>query len=172
MLFPDMSDTLAPLPSTINIIADVDTGSLFCSAYPELCNEPNDVLCPLIMYLDCISIDQHGRCSLESGYVTLGIWNLSTRNKAKAWHPLGYIPNLYLLSKNDNKFWMNSVTKLQMYHKIIDAMLELVAKLQSKGSIPFSFTYHRKGYNVNLKVFLMVVIGDTEEHDKLCGWLV
>lgn len=169
MLFPDMSDPLAPPPPTIDYIADVDTGSVFRSTYHELCTEPNDVLCPLIMYLDRISIDLHGRCSLEPGYATLGIWNLSTRNKAEAWRPLGYIPNLYLLSKNENKFRMNSVTKLRMYHEILDAILESVIKLQSKGGVPFSFVYRGKQYNVNLKVFLMVVIGDTEGHDKACG---
>jgi hypothetical protein len=67
--------------------------------------------------------------------------NLSSRNKAEAWRPLGYIPNLYLLSKNENKFRMSSVIKLQMYHEILDAMLESVVKLQSKGRVPFSFTY-------------------------------
>jgi hypothetical protein len=97
----------------------------------------------------------------------LGIWNLLTRNKAEAWQPLGYIPNLYLLSKNKNMLRMNSGTKLQMYHDILDAMLESVVELQSKGGV--SFAYHGKQYNVNLKVFLMVVIGDTEGHDKSCG---
>ena len=57
-----------------------------------------------------------------------------------------------------------------MYHEILDAMLESFVKLQSKGGVPFSFTYQGKEYKVNLKVFLMVVIGDTEGHDELCGW--
>jgi hypothetical protein len=48
-------------------------------------------------------------------------------------------------------------------------MLELVVKLQSEGGVPFSFTYRGKQYNLNLNVFLMVVIGDTERQDKLCG---
>jgi hypothetical protein len=72
MLFPDMSDPLAPPPSTIDTIANVDTGSVFRSAYHKLCTKPNDVLCSLIMYLDCIYIDQHGRCSLEPGYAMSG----------------------------------------------------------------------------------------------------
>ncbi len=169
MLFPDMDNPLAPPPSSVETIADVDTGQVFRSAYGNLCTRPNDVLCPLIMYLDRICIDQHGRCSLEPGYATLGIWNVTTRNKAEAWRPLGYIPNLYLLSKNENKFRMNSLTKLRMYHEILDAMLASVVRLQSKGGIPFSFSYRGKQYNVNLKVFLMFIIGDTEGHDKLCG---
>jgi hypothetical protein len=65
---------------------------------------------------------------------------------------------------------MNSVTKLRMYHEILDAILEPVVQLQNKGGIPFSFTYKEKEYNVNLKVFLMVITGDTKGHDKLCGW--
>ena len=64
---------------------------------------------------------------------------------------------------------MNSLTKLRMYHEILDAMLASVVRLQSKGGIPFSFSYRGKPYNVNLKVFLMFIIGDTEGHDKLCG---
>jgi hypothetical protein len=112
MLFPDMDNPLAPPPPTVETIANVSTGQVFCSAHGHLCTGPNDVMCPLIMYLDPICIDHHGRCSKEPGYATLGIWNVATRNKAEAWRPLGYIPNLYLLSKNDNKFRMNSLEKL------------------------------------------------------------
>ena len=74
------------------------------------------------------------------GYAaTLGIWNRSTLKKAEAWRPLGYIPNLYLLSKNENKFRINSVTKLRMYHEILDAIIESAVRLQSKGGVPFYF---------------------------------
>jgi hypothetical protein len=153
----------------VETIADVDTGQVFCSAHGHLCTRPYYVLCPLIMYLDRICMDQHGRCSLEPGYVTLGIWNVATRNKAEARQPLGYILNIYLLSKNENKFRMNSLKKLRMYHEILDAMLASVVRLQRNGGVPFSFTYRGKRYDVNLKVFLMFIIGDTEGHAKLCG---
>jgi hypothetical protein len=73
MLFPDMENPFGPPPATVEIIGDVDTGKVYRSAYHELCTHPNDVLCPLIMYLDRICIDQHGRCSLEPAYATLGI---------------------------------------------------------------------------------------------------
>jgi hypothetical protein len=59
--------------------------------------------------------------------------------------------------------------KLQKYHEILDAMLGSVVRLQSKGGVPFSFTYHGKQYDMNLRVFLMFIIGDTKGHDKLCG---
>jgi hypothetical protein len=87
MLFPDMDSPLAPPPPTVETIADVDTGQVFRSAHGHLCTGPNDVMCPLIMYLDRICIDQHGRCLLEPGYATR-IWNVATRNKAEAWQPL------------------------------------------------------------------------------------
>jgi hypothetical protein len=60
---------------------------------------------------------------------------------------------------------MNSLEKLRMYHEILDTMLASVAKLQSKGGVPFSFTYRGKRYDVNLKVFLMFIIGDTASTD-------
>jgi hypothetical protein len=56
-----------------------------------------------------------------------------------------------------------------MYHEIMDAMLASFVRLQRKGGVPFSFTYRGKQYDVNLKVFLMFIIGDTEGHYKLCG---
>jgi hypothetical protein len=56
-----------------------------------------------------------------------------------------------------------------MDHEIMDAMLASVVKLQRKGGVPFSFTYRGKQYDVNLKVFLMFIIGDTEGHGKLRG---
>jgi hypothetical protein len=138
MLFPDMDNTPWPPPHpTVETIADVDTGQVFRSAHGHLCTGPNDVLCLLIMYLDRICIDQHGRCLLEPGYATLGICNVATRNKAEAWRPLGYIPNLYLLFKNENKFRMNSLEKLRMYHEILDAML--ASLLNYKAKVVFRF---------------------------------
>jgi hypothetical protein len=169
MLLPDMDNPLAPPLPTVETIADVDTGQVFRSAHGHLCTGPNDVMCPLIMYLARICLDQHGRCSLEPGCATLGIWNVANRKKAIAWRPLVYIPNLYLLSKNENKFRMSRLAKLRMCHEILNAMLASVVKLQSKGGVPFSFTYRGKRYDVNLKVFLMFIIGETEGHDKLCG---
>jgi hypothetical protein len=64
---------------------------------------------------------------------------------------------------------MNSLEKLRVYHEILDAMFSSVVKLQSKGSVPFSFTYRGKHYDMNLKVFLIFIIGDTKRHDKLCA---
>jgi hypothetical protein len=72
----------------VETIADVNMGQVFRSVHGHLCTGPNNVLCPLIMYLDPICINQHGRSSLEPGYATPGIWNVATRNKAEAWRPL------------------------------------------------------------------------------------
>jgi hypothetical protein len=71
MLFPDMDNPLATPPPMVETIANADTCQVFRFAHGHLCTAPNDVLCPLIMYLDRICIDQHSRCSLEPGYATL-----------------------------------------------------------------------------------------------------
>jgi hypothetical protein len=76
MFLPDMENCIGPPPPNVKTIGNVDTGKVYHSAHAELFTKPNDVLGPLMMYLDCICIDQHSRCSLEPGYVTLGIWKL------------------------------------------------------------------------------------------------
>jgi hypothetical protein len=92
-----MRNPLGPPPPTVKTIGDVNTGKVYHSPHRELWTKPNDVLCPFLadeMYLYHICIDQHGLCSLEPGYATLGTWNLLTKNKADSWWPLGSIPPL------------------------------------------------------------------------------
>ena len=134
-----------------------------------LCKEPTDLLCPLILYLDKLTIDAHGHLSLEPLYFTLGLFNCMTHNKREAWHPLGYIPNLYLLSKSENEFRLDSIEKLQLCHEILDSILASLVKLQKEGGIPFTFHYQGRKYCVSLKGFVLVVLGDTEGHDHLCA---
>jgi hypothetical protein len=77
MLFPDMDNPLCLrlLPMSTRARYSVLRMVIFVLDH---------VLCPLIMYLDCICIVQHGRCLLEPGYATLGIWNVATKTKAEA----------------------------------------------------------------------------------------
>ena len=72
-----LDNPFGPPTPTVETIRDVDTGHVYRSTYRELCTQPNNVLCPLIMYLDRICIDQHGRCSLEP-LVMLLLWEFGT----------------------------------------------------------------------------------------------
>ena len=56
-----------------------------------------------------------------------------------------------------------------MYHEILSEILESLMQLQESGGIHWNFEYHGKQYSVNLKFYLLAIIGDTEGHDRMCG---
>ena len=47
-------------------------------------------------------------------------------------------------------------------------MASLVSLMEGDG-FPFSFTYQGKKYDVILKFTILVILGDTEGHDRLCA---
>ena len=79
------------------------------------------------------------------------------------------MPNLSLLSKNENACQLKSKTKYALYHAFLDIIFKSFSDLQKEGGIPFHFMYKEKKYEVNLKIFMFAVIGDTEGHDRCTG---
>ena len=127
------------------------------------------MLCPIPFAIDKMAFDKHGHLTLEGVYMTCGLFNRETRNKVGAWVPLGYIPNLTLLSKNENVCRLKSKTKYALYHAFLDIIFKSFDELQKTGKFPFSFWYRNIFYRVNLKIFIYFVIGDTEGHDRMTG---
>jgi hypothetical protein len=170
LLFPNPDDPLAPPPSVVQNIADIDTGDVYRTAYKNLCTRPNQVICGIICYIDKLATDRHGHLSLEPVYFTLSIFNQKTRNQPEAWRPLGYIPNIGLMSKAESTHTMKSLAKVQLYHDILSKIFGSLVDLQGKeGGLPYQFFYRGKVYNALLLFPLLVILGDTESHDRLCG---
>ncbi len=57
LLFPNPDDPLAPPPSVVQNIADIDTGDVYRTAYKNLCTRPNQVICGIICYIDKLATD-------------------------------------------------------------------------------------------------------------------
>jgi hypothetical protein len=169
LLFPNPEDPLAPPPAEVTNIADIDTGRVYRNAYNTLCHRPNHLLCGIICYIDKLATDRHGHLSLEPVYFTLSIFKQKTRNRPDAWRPLGYIPNIGLMSKAESTHAMKSSSKVQLYHNILTQIFRSLVDLQRKGGLPYQFHYQGKVYNVLLFFPLLAVLGDTESHDRLCG---
>jgi hypothetical protein len=108
LLFPNPDDPLAPPPSVVQNIADIDTSYVYQTAHKNLCTRPNQFVCGIICYLDKLATGQHGHLSLEPVYFVLSIFNKKTRNRPEAWRPLGYIPNIGLMSKAESTHAMKS----------------------------------------------------------------
>jgi hypothetical protein len=170
LLFPNPDDPLAPPPPVVQNIADIDTGDVHRNPHKNICTRPNQAVCGIICYIDKLATDRHGHLSLEQVYFTLSIFNKKTRNRPEAWHPLGYIPNIGLLSKAESTNAMRGSAKVQLYHDILSKIFDSFVDLQGKeGGLPYQFFYRGKVYNALLLFPLLAVLGDTESHDRLCG---
>lgn len=69
---------------------DIHHCNSFKTAHAKFCQQPNDILVPIIPFIDGTPIDPYGRNNLEVVMYTLGIFNQSTRNKPSAWRIAGY----------------------------------------------------------------------------------
>jgi hypothetical protein len=56
---------------------------------------------------------------------------------------------------------------VQLYHDIVAKINKSLVKIAQAGGLPSSFVYKGNPYHVTLKFPVLVVMGDTEEHDKL-----
>jgi hypothetical protein len=71
-------------------------------------------------------------------YFTLSIFNQKTRNRPEAWRPLGYIPNIGLMSKAESTHATKSLAKVQLYHDILSKIVGSLVDLQGEeGGLPY-----------------------------------
>ena len=148
------------------IINDIDTGSVYQKAMDTYINaNNNEILCPIIFFIDKTHTDVQGRLCLEQIRFTLGIFNRQTRSNPNAWRTLGYIADQsYIKTKN-------SFEKNQDYHHMISEILSEYKEYQGK-LIEWDLTSESELSNtitVYFKLFVLLIIGDTDGHDKLAG---
>ncbi len=152
-------------------LGEINTGWWYHDTHTELCDGPDDVLLPLIFFIDGSNIDNNGRLSVEPVTMTLGIFNRSTRNVDNAWRTIGFIENLNH-KKSSDKVKSNKQTKLkyQDIHAMIDHILSELKLIQGqKGGFHWLLDLNNKSHEVTFKVALQVVIGDCKGNDVLCG---
>jgi len=119
-------------PSSVSdeqYLSDIHTGSWFKAATLLLCINGNDVLCPIILFIDKTQVDTLGKWTLEPVLFTLGIFNQATRNLSQAWRPLGLVTNTVRMS---------SATYAKMSKKV------------STNSHPLSHYVHNKSLSLLL----------------------
>jgi hypothetical protein len=146
------------------MINDIDSGSVFQNASKAFTNiNNNELLCPIIFFIDKTHTDVQGRLCLEQIRFTLGIFNRETRNNPNAWRTLGYIADqAYIKTKN-------SFEKNQDYHHMIATILEDFILLQ-KDLIEWDIHVNENVVKTfYLKLLVLFIMGDTDGHDKLAG---
>ena len=149
-----------------SVYTDINDGNCYINAYKHYCTDKRfDVLCPLILFIDKTHTDAKGNQKIEPIIFTLGIFNKATRNKENAWRTIGFIPSM-------EKFSSKNVSTDQRnadYHFLLKVVLSPLAALQSQGGLPFSFKYKNTIFDVNLKIPILFVTGDSEGQDRIVG---
>ena len=145
---------------------DIHTGYWFKNAHEHLC-EDGDLLCPLIFFIDGVSLDSMQHQTLEPVSFTLGIFNRKARNSQSFWRILGYIPNL---EKMSNLQYANFQTKHESlkkthYHQLLNVIFKDLDSLQTNGGMRWTF---KNGETYTLKFPIMYIVGDAQGLDKLC----
>ena len=126
-----------------------------------------EMLVPIILYMDKINLDTHGRLSLTPLNMTLGIFNTATRRQNDAWETIYFHPDSsYHKGLNQRK--TQPIDNIENLHRGLDIALSSL-KSQCKRQTTFNrLPWNGQLYKVNMKFAVAFVIGDTELHDQLC----
>ena len=157
----------------INVFSELHHGSWWRDTMSQKCHGPNDMLVPVILYMDSVSIDQRGKLSLTPLNMTLGIFSTRARKQPEAWETLYFHPdNSFMSSK---QFRKTPSASLAAKHNIINlhsglrvALSSLKMAIDGNGFLCHNFPWAGKKWSVQMKFSIAFVIGDTELHDKLC----
>ena len=166
---------VSPSTNSSEHIEDIHHSQAFITAHNKYCTMPNDILVPIIPFIDGTPIDPYGRNKLEVVMYTLGIFNQPTRNKTYAWNIAGYIPDpcsshTGQKEKNDISSKKKSISKRSDYHAMLTYLLKDFIDLEESNGIMLNIpnATNTQLISYRLKFVLLFVIGDAVGHDKLC----
>ena len=129
-----------------------------------------DILVPIIIFLDGTQLGGLSSHSLEPFMFTLGILRRSVRNDPKAWRTLGYVENIMKIIGSSG---LSPAKKLEDYHFILNFIMEELKEVcSSTDGYSWDFTdedgtVHRR----KLHFRIMFIIGDTKGADSWVGRL-
>jgi len=140
-------------------------GRWWTQSWKSICQAPDEILVPIILYMDGISLDVNSRLNLTPLNMTLGIFNIETRKKADAWETLYFHPDKISSEKKTEGF--HNVTNL---HNGIKVALQSFNDLCKRNECITwdGLPYASKKWSVKMRFAIAYFIGDTELHDKLC----
>ena len=150
-------------------LSELHHGTWYKATHKSRCTGPQDVLAPVIGYMDGVATDAFGRLGLTPFNFTLGIFNTATRARKEAWVTIYYHPD----DAAEASLHTNPTTsfhKCQNLHRGLDAAFAEFREITRIGGLRWdSLAYGGSVHSVNFKFALAFVVGDTEMHDKLCG---
>ena len=149
------------------IITKLHHGKWWTKSWKSICKpNSNQILVPVILYMDGISLDTNSRLSLTPLNMTLGIFNTATRRLPEAWETIYFHPN-----KSINKKTSDGTDTVSNLHAGLKAALKSFKDVcdDDQPIIWKNLPYAGKIWSVEMKFAISFVIGDTQQHDQLCG---
>ena len=144
-------------------ITELHHGSWWIETWKEKCDPGrNEILVPLIFYMDGISVDTHGKLSLTPLQMSLGIFSTEARKRPDAWETIYFHPSSSDAEPREN---------IQNLHNGIEAALKTLKDIWSSNETIewLNLPWANKSWQVQMRFSIAFFIGDTEMHDKLCG---
>jgi hypothetical protein len=191
-LFYD-NDPYAEVPEHIPMYGDINTGRAHVEAVRKYKKEPNQVVLPIIMYIDGATTGQMKDMPITALKMTLGIFNRAYRDQPQAWRVLGHVQavtkNISKARKRmrESRHVAGSSSQLRPgegrgrvpkelnrsgpsrdLHAMLDKILESYRKLQQNG-IAWDLSFKGKIWEVVFIPYVLFVKCDTKEGDLLCG---
>lgn len=143
-------------------LGDVQTSEWYIRTQTEECEGPNDVLVPLIFFIDATHAKGN---KIEPISFTLGIFRRMIRITPEAWRHIGFIPGkvgkMIPLVDYSNKDL--ALHRMRDYHCIVRSILKDLIAVQNSTGIAWAFGDKK----ANLVFRTMIITGDMEGHAKL-----
>lgn len=147
-----------------DLYGEIHTGDKWVPALNQHCGT-NGAFMPvaLILFGDKSHTDLHGLLSVEPVSFTLSLFNRSARNLPRFWRLLGYIPNLSAGMGEANR--TSATDKVQNHHHCLSFVFKSLREIYDRGGIRTTVM----GRKVHIKVWVHLIIGDTEGNNKWLG---
>ena len=101
-------DPLAPPPLSVPYLEDLHTGDAYLKSYEKFITKKNQVLLPVVVYIDAAVTGQFSALPITAVKIGLGILDRKTRDKGWAWRELGYIPQVRKERSRGRKIYQES----------------------------------------------------------------
>eukprot|EP00980_Cylindrotheca_fusiformis_P015203 scaffold4218_cov141-Cylindrotheca_fusiformis.AAC.2 len=151
-------------------VSELHHGKWWSDTWEILCDpEKKEILVPIILYMDGVTTDNNGKLKVTPLNMTLGIFNTITRRRASA-HTVKYYHPDEMAEAAFHSQTTKGVHNVKNLHRGISRAMEDFKELCDKGQpVAWRLPYAGRTWDVRLRFSIAFVIGDSVQHDPLCG---
>ena len=158
-----------------NKFGEAHTGERYRELFRELITARNQLLVPIILYLDGTAIDGKGHIEVCPVSFTTSLFTEQVRRNSNAWRLLGFVPDLNRgRSAAMNSYANSTQTKgrtTRNFHHVMDVIFKGMAKGQAGRDVRLKNVPLKVGSRwiiVEVVCPLLFVINDGKQGDQLC----